>query len=254
MSYHYELHAPNNYDNNFQNHQLSIVEFKMHIRRLQTLTLLTAILSGGWLAACGDDSENTNADPFIVPTQEPGTVDSDGVTSNDVSETEVTPDLDRGAAELFGAPCIRDAVCATDLCSGNSNAPGVCTLTDEVQFVAFDELIANPETYANQRLQTEGIIRGVCQRRGCWMELRSEDNPAGENMNVKFLDYGFFVPLDSRGAFVRVEGVPAVQTLSAEEVEELLAEGYDPGVVRDDGTAVLIRFLASGVMMWNRAD
>ena len=86
------------------------------------------------------------------------------------------------------------------------------------------------------------------------MELRSEDDPSGEGVTVKFLDYGFFVPLDSRGAFVRVEGIPAVETLSAEEVEELLAEGYDPGVVREDGTATLIRFLASGVMMWNRAD
>ena len=44
------------------------------------------------------------------------------------------------------------------------------------------------------------------------------------------------------------------ERLSAEEVEELLAEGYDPGVVREDGTATLVRFTASGVMMWNRAD
>ena len=62
------------------------------------------------------------------------------------------------------------------------------------------------------------------------------------------------MPLDSRGALVRVEGTPSVETLSAAQVQELLAEGYDPGVVREDGTAIIIRFLASGVMMWNRAD
>jgi hypothetical protein len=86
------------------------------------------------------------------------------------------------------------------------------------------------------------------------MEVRSLDDPSSENVNVRFLDYGFFVPLDSRGAIVRIEGTPAVRTLSAEEVEELLAEGYDPGIVREDGTAQLVSFTASGVMMWNRTD
>ena len=86
------------------------------------------------------------------------------------------------------------------------------------------------------------------------MELRSESDPSSETITVKFLDYGFFVPLDSRGASVRVEGVANVQTFTADEVEELISEGYNPGVVREDGTAILIRFLASGVMMWNRDD
>ena len=86
------------------------------------------------------------------------------------------------------------------------------------------------------------------------MELRETTDPAGETINVRFLDYGFFVPLDARGALVRIEGTPAVQILSAEEVQELLAEGYDPGIVREDGTAILIRFTASGVMMWNRLE
>ena len=86
------------------------------------------------------------------------------------------------------------------------------------------------------------------------MEVRSTEDPTSENVNVRFLDYGFFVPLDSRGALVRVEGTPAVRRLTVEEVEELLAEGYDPGIVREDGTATVIRFTASGVMMWNRTD
>ena len=86
------------------------------------------------------------------------------------------------------------------------------------------------------------------------MEIRSFDNPSSENMNIRVVDYSFFVPLDSRGALVRVEGTPSVRRLSAAEVQELIAEGYDPGVVREDGTAIVLRFMASGVMMWNRAD
>lgn len=235
------------------------MEFIM--RRLGKLSHLAMLLSFTTLLACGEENENTNAEPLFVPNSDvEGAANSEGTNVAVDENTEVAvdaeqaPELERGEAELFGAPCIRDAVCDTNLCSGSREAPGVCTLGDEVQFVPFDEFIADPEAYANQRFQTEGIIRGVCQRRGCWMELRSEENPSGENMNVKFLDYGFFVPLDSRGAYVRIEGIPAVQTLSAEEVEELLAEGYDPGVVREDGTAILVRFMASGVIMWNRAD
>ena len=86
------------------------------------------------------------------------------------------------------------------------------------------------------------------------MEIRSLTDITSENVNVRFLDYGFFVPLDSRGATVRIEGIPAVRTFSAEEVEELLAEGYDPGIVEEDGTATMISFTASGVMMWNRIE
>ena len=40
----------------------------------------------------------------------------------------------------------------------------------------------------------------------------------------------------------------------ASQVEELIAEGYDPGIVQEDGTATVIRFTASGVMMWNPND
>jgi hypothetical protein len=73
-------------------------------------------------------------------------------------------------------------------------------------------------------------------------------------MNVRFLDYGFFVPLDSRGAVVQIEGKAAIRVLSAEEVEHLVAEGYDPGIVEEDGTATVVSFLATGVEMWNRDE
>jgi hypothetical protein len=86
------------------------------------------------------------------------------------------------------------------------------------------------------------------------MEVRSLTNPASENINVRFVDYGFFVPLDSRGAIVQIEGTAAVRTMSAEEVEHLVAEGYDPGIIEDDGTATVVSFMATGVEMWNRDE
>ena len=84
------------------------------------------------------------------------------------------------------------------------------------------------------------------------MEMRSLRDAASENITVRFVDYGFFVPLDSRGTIVRIEGTASVETLSAAEVEHYIAEGYDPGIVNEDGTVTVVSFMATGVEMWNR--
>ena len=83
-----------------------------------------------------------------------------------------------------------------------------------------------------------------------WMKVAIEE----DTVMVMFKDYGFFVPLDSRGAIVRIEGIAEVRDLSAEEVEELIAEGYDPGTIEEDGTATVVGITASGVLMWNRNE
>jgi hypothetical protein len=216
----------------------------MEMARFSKYIILASLCLAVFTTACGDEAveiANPSAlgpgpDGFVAPSDD--VVDEaqgdDPSIPEEMEELPEEPEVeedDRGPAELFGDE-----------------------LSDDVEFVVFDDLLEDPEAYADRLIQTEGTIRSVCQRRGCWMELRSLDNPSGENMNVRFLDYGFFVPLDSRGALARVQGTAAVTVLTAEEVEELLAEGYDPGVVREDGTAVLIRFTASGVLMWNRAD
>ena len=139
---------------------------------------------------------------------------------------------DRGPAELFGAP-----------------------LADDAEIVLFEDLLAYPEDYADTTIQTEGIVRQNCQKRGCWMEIRSLTNAESGTMVVRFLNYGFFVPVDSRGSTARIEGITTVETLSAAELNMLIAEGYTAGVVqKDDGTAVMLSFTASGVMMWDRND
>jgi hypothetical protein len=52
-----------------------------------------------------------------------------------------------------------------------------------------------------------------------------------------------------------MEGVTAVRTLSPAEVDELILEGYTAGLVeKPDGSAVMLSFTATGVMMWGRND
>ena len=193
-----------------------------YVTRTLTVGIMTMSLAV-FTVACGtEDTEGTDIT----------TEDSVEVDDSEVQEADLPEDaIKRGDAELFGAP-----------------------LTTDAEFVSFDDLIAAPEAYAERNIQTEGIVRRVCSKRGCWMEVRSLMDTASENVTSRFLDYGFFVPLDSRGAIVRFEGTAVVETLTAEQVQQYIAEGYDPGVVDEDGTATLIHFTSSGVEMWNRNE
>ena len=44
--------------------------------------------------------------------------------------------------------------------------------------------------------------------------MRSLRDATSEDMTVRFMDYGFFVPLDSRGTVVLIEGTAAVEITS----------------------------------------
>lgn len=125
-------------------------------------------------------------------------------------------------------------------------------LTRGVELVELDDLVANPGGYTGVTMQTEGIVRANCQKRGCWMEVRSMNDAASPGITVRFVNYGFFIPLDSRGTIVRVQGTIEIDDLTVEEVDDLISEGHDPGIVNADGTAQVVTFTASGVEMWNR--
>lgn len=52
--------------------------------------------------------------------------------------------------------------------------------------------------------KVKGEIKEVCAMKGCWMTI---DLPNGQTMRVTFKDYGFFVPKNSQGYPVIIEGV-----------------------------------------------
>ena len=54
----------------------------------------------------------------------------------------------------------------------------------------------------------------VCKSKGCWMKLNLED---GNQVMVKFKDYGFFVPKDIAGKEVIINGKAFVNEVSVEE-------------------------------------
>ena len=118
--------------------------------------------------------------------------------------------------------------------------------------IPFDALLANPTAYRGKQVITSGVVRQNCQKKGCWMDVRPADDRGATSLTVRFKDYGFFVPLDSRGARVRMEGVTKVTTMTAEEVKHMEDEGAEVSGKRADGSAEVIEFTASGVEMRGR--
>ncbi len=91
-------------------------------------------------------------------------------------------------------------------------------------------------------------IADVCSKKGCWMKLPLNDSI--QSM-VRFKDYGFFMPLDSKGKEVIVEGKAYVKETS---VDELRHYAEDAGKSKEEIALITepkreFAFEAHGVLM-----
>ena len=94
----------------------------------------------------------------------------------------------------------------------------------------------------------KGKVLSVCEKKGCWMKLA---NKAGEEIMVKFEDYGFFVPKDIDGKEIILSGVAKK---SVTPVEKLQHYAQDAGNSADEIAKISqpqeeIVFTASGVLV-----
>ena len=93
-----------------------------------------------------------------------------------------------------------------------------------------------------------GTVESVCKKKGCWMNIVNED---GDEVFVKFKDYGFFMPLNCEGAKVVMDGYATVEETS---VEELRHYAEDEGQTAEQIAAITepvreMKFMAHGVVM-----
>ena len=91
-------------------------------------------------------------------------------------------------------------------------------------------------------------IKEVCSKKGCWMKLPLSDDT--EAM-VRFKDYGFFMPLDSKGREVVLNGKAFINETS---VKELQHYAEDAGKSKEEiakitAPKVEYTFEADGVLM-----
>lgn len=91
-------------------------------------------------------------------------------------------------------------------------------------------------------------IDEVCSKKGCWMKLDLTD---GTQTMVRFKDYGFFMPLDSKDREVIVNGKAFVQETS---VADLKHYAEDAGKTKEEIAKITkskleFAFEADGVLM-----
>lgn len=98
--------------------------------------------------------------------------------------------------------------------------------------ISKDGAISKEELFAKYAALNEGDtvnvkfnskINDVCQKKGCWMNLAMVND---DEVFVKFKDYAFFMPLNSKGEEVVVNGKAF---LSIESVDELKHYAKDAG-------------------------
>lgn len=63
-------------------------------------------------------------------------------------------------------------------------------------------IVSEPGKYANQEVKTAGVVKAVCQKAGCWMEIGDETSQA----HIKMAGHKFFVPRTVSGKKAVIQG------------------------------------------------
>ncbi len=124
---------------------------------------------------------------------------------------------------------------------------------DETDAISVDAALAQLSEGEEIETKVVGTVLSVCQVKGCWMNLVS-DNDESKSFFVKFKDYEFFVPKDLSGSKVVVEG-KAYKELTT--VDELKHYAEDEGASQEEIDAITepkeeYKFMANGVKIVKR--
>jgi len=116
-----------------------------------------------------------------------------------------------------------------------------------VNVMAYDDLLNKMSKVDSMETIVEGNVESVCQAKGCWMNVQSDNS--NQKMFVKFKDYGFFMPLDLTGGKVVMKGKAYREVTS---VDELRHYAEDEGLSKEEVLAIdepkeELKFMASGV-------
>ncbi|MSP93405.1 MAG: DUF4920 domain-containing protein [Myxococcales bacterium] len=97
------------------------------------------------------------------------------------------------------------------------------------------QILANPDAWVGKAVRVEGQVTDVCQMRGCWFEMAS-DQPY-KTIKFKVTDGVMVFPMTARGKYAVAEGTVRKFELSLEQTKKVLAhEAEEKGEVFDAAT------------------
>lgn len=170
-------------------------------------------------------------------------------SSSGASAAKVAPGAATPAPTPGAAPATPSTATAAGEIAGTKYGKGVTQPTT----VSVEEVLANPQAYANKPIRVEGMVTDVCPKRGCWFEIAG--SKPGQKLRFKVQDGDMVFPMEAKGQFAVAEGVLAVNELTMEQTKAMAEEqakeygtAYDPASItkpstqlRLDGTGAVIR-------------
>lgn len=114
--------------------------------------------------------------------------------------------------------------------------------------IAADQLATQMAGKDSLAVKLTGTINEVCQKKGCWMTM----NIGGDKtMQVRFKDYGFFMPKDASGKTVFIEGVAFTDTTSVAELKHYAEDGgkSKEEIEKITEPEISVSFEANGVIL-----
>jgi len=88
--------------------------------------------------------------------------------------------------------------------------------------VPVETLLSSPDDYIGKAVRVDGVITGVCKKRGCWMQITDPDT--GNGVRIKVDDGVIVFPYTAMGKKASAEGVFDAVTLTPEQVEARAAQ------------------------------
>jgi hypothetical protein len=116
--------------------------------------------------------------------------------------------------------------------------------------ISYDELMPKMGSSDSLAIKITGKVKEVCQKKGCWMTLVS-DQPGQPEMRVTFKDYAFFMPKDLSGKHVVIDGFAFVEVTSVDDLRHYAEDG---GKSKEEIAAITepkreVAFEAAGVVI-----
>lgn len=150
-------------------------------------------------------------------------------------------------------------VAAAFLAACGNDQPASSTADDGKHFgatitadnaITYEELVPKMANTDSLAIKITGTVGEVCQKKGCWMMLVS-DQPGVPEMRVTFKDYAFFMPKDLTGKRVVLDGFAYISETS---VEDLRHYAEDAGKSAEEIAAITepereVTYEASGVLV-----
>lgn len=119
------------------------------------------------------------------------------------------------------------------------------TVSHPVPFQIIPDRLAGKDSVF---LQTTGTVKEVCQAKGCFMKV---DIGKGQEMMVKFKDYGFFVPKDIVGKQVILNGKAYQKTMSVAQLRHYAEDAgkSEKEIANINKPQSALQFEADGVIL-----